>query len=88
MADGSLTVKLTEETSALIKAAAEEAGESTDAFANRLLAGALETDRWAIAHARMDEYDRTGIAYDAGPVLEQFKANVRAKMAAKLAAKG
>lgn len=82
MADGSLTVKLDEQTSARIKAAAAEAGESTDAFANRLLAGALETDRWAISNARIDEYERTGVAEDAEVVF----ARLRARMSQKLAA--
>lgn len=82
MADGSLTLKIEGDTAARLEEAAAQAGESAEAFANRLLAGALKTDRWAISNARIDEYERTGVAEDAEVVF----ARLRARMSQKLAA--
>jgi|GEM_PF-2187225 len=84
MADGTVTISLDDETARKLAVAAEQAGESPELFAVRLLTGALEADRWAITHARLDEYDRTGEAKEAGPILERFLANVREKAEAKL----
>lgn len=84
MADGSVTIPLDDDTARRLAAAAEQAGESPDAFASRLLIRALEHDSWTISHARLDEYDRTGEAKEAGPVLERFLSNLRVRAAAKL----
>jgi hypothetical protein len=65
MVDGSLTLKFDGDLAARLEEAAAQAGEPAQAFAERLLLGALETDRWAIANARIEEYERTGVAEDA-----------------------
>lgn len=79
MADGHLTIPLDDETVQHLKAAAEAAGETPEAFARRAVDLALEADRWAIADARIAEYDRTGNAIDA----EDFVARLRARAGTK-----
>ena len=69
--------------SALLREAAELAGESPEAFAERLLLRALETDRWAISEARIDEYERTGVAEDADVVFERIRDRIRERLAQK-----
>lgn len=72
MADGSLTLKLDGDVAARLEQAAARAGEPAQAFAERLLLGALDTDRWAIANARIEEYERTGVAEDAEVFFERI----------------
>ena len=73
MADGSLTLKLNADAAARLEAAAAQAGESTEAFAERLLLGALRTDDWAIANARIEEYERTGVAEEAEVFFDRMR---------------
>lgn len=40
-------------------------------------------DRWTIARGRLAEYRRTGISLDAETVLDEFVANVKARVAGK-----
>jgi hypothetical protein len=76
MADGSLTLKLDQDVAARLEEAAAQAGESAEVFARRLLANALETDGWAIANARIEEYERTGVAEDAETFFERVRSNI------------
>lgn len=83
MAKAPLTISLDEETAFRLRIAARTTGETQEAFASRVVAEAVEAAYWAPALASLEEYDRTGVAYEAGPVLERFKARVRAKAAMK-----
>lgn len=83
MSDGSLMLKLHGDISALLRDAAEQAGESAEVFAERLLLNALETDRWAIAEARIDEYERTGVAEDADVVFQRVRDRIRERLSGK-----
>ena len=83
MSDGSLMLKLHGDISALLRDAAEQAGEPAEVFAERLLLNALETDRWAIAEARIDEYERTGVAEDADVVFQRVRDRIRERLAGK-----
>lgn len=74
MADGSVTIKLDDETAGQLQAAADAAGQSPEVYAARAIALALEAERWAIADTRIEEYERTGVAEDA----EVFVARLRA----------
>lgn len=84
MADGSLTIPLNDEIARKLAEAAEQAGETPDAFALRLVVRGLEHGDWDVTHRRLDAYDRTGEATEAAPVLERFLANVRRKAEAAL----
>ena len=79
MAKVPLTIELDEQTAFHLQIAARTAGEKTEAFASRVFVEAVEAAYWAPAKASIAEYERTGVAYEAGPVLEAFKARVRAK---------
>ncbi|ATQ43029.1 hypothetical protein [Caulobacter mirabilis] len=59
MADGSLTIPLDELTAEQLKAAAEAAGETPEAYVRRAVARSLEED-WAEDLRRAAEYERTG----------------------------
>lgn len=83
MAKVPLTIELDEETAFRLRIAARTAGETTEGFARRVLAEAVEAAYWAPALASLADHDRTGVAYEARPVLERFKARVRAKAAVK-----
>lgn len=74
MADGHLSIPLDDETAAQLKAAAEAAGETPGGYVARMLALALEAERWAIADDRIARYEQTGVAEDA----EVFVARLRA----------
>ena len=76
-------LKLHSDISALLQDAAEQAGEPPEIFAERLLLNALETDRWAISEARIDEYERTGVAEDADVVFQRVRDRIRERLAGK-----
>lgn len=83
MAKAPLTIELDEETAFRLRIAARTASETTDAFAARIFAEAVEAAYWAPAQASIAEYERTGVAYEAEPVLAAFKARIRAKAETK-----
>ena len=87
MADGSfnksLTLDLDEATFARLEQDAALAGEPVAVFAKRLISEGLQPGSWAIAQARLDEYDRTGEALS----VEEVFAGVKARLAQRLAEK-
>jgi hypothetical protein len=83
MAKVSVTIELDEQTAFHLQIAARTAGETSEVFAARIFAEAVEATYWAPAQASIAEYERTGAAYEAGPVLAAFKARIRAKAETK-----
>lgn len=81
MAEQSLTLNLTGEQLALLRAAADEGGETIEAFAARLIANGLRYDEWAISEARLAEYDRTGVAEDADVVFSEVREHLKKRLA-------
>ena len=79
MADGA-DIHLDPQRTARLKAAADAAGISLEAYALQALDQALD-DEWSEAIAALEEYDRTGISYAAEDVLAEFRANVEAGLA-------
>ena len=79
MADGHLTIPLDEETADHLQAAADAVGESPEAYAARAIMLALEAERWAVADARIEEYERTGVAEDAEVFVARLRASAKAK---------
>jgi hypothetical protein len=73
MADG-FHIELDEQTAERLKAAAAEAGISPSEYVAYLVRGADHS--LAEDQARWAEYERTGIAFDAEPVLEEFRRKV------------
>lgn len=80
MADGSLTLKLDDDTAARLKAAAEAAGESTEDFVLRAVANALDDD-WAEDRRIAEEYDRTGAFVPMDEALDRLDAKIAARRA-------
>jgi len=76
-----LTLTLSAEHLALLRAAADEAGETIEAFAARLIANGLRYDEWAITEARLAEYDRTGVAEDAEVVFREVREQLKTRLA-------
>jgi hypothetical protein len=73
MADG-FHIELDEQTAERLKAAASEAGISPSEYVAYLMRGsdyglAEDQKRWA-------EYERTGVSFEAEPVLEEFRRKV------------
>ncbi len=68
-----------------MRTAAEEAGESAEAFAIRLITNGLRYDDWAISEARFEEYDRTGVAEDADVVFEHVREHLKKRLAERQA---
>ena len=82
MADG-FQIEIDAEMAEQLKAAAEAAGVDPKAYALDILKHAMAEDMGdAEALHRLEEYDRTGIAYDAEPILQDFQRRV-AEAAAK-----
>jgi hypothetical protein len=79
MADGDFKLELSEELGRRLKAAAEAAGLSAQAFASALIAQGLG-DAWAEANASLADYDRTGDYVDAREAL----ASARTELVARL----
>ena len=85
MADQKLTLQLDAESLAALRKAAEEAGEPAEAFATRLIARALRNDDWAISEARIEEFDRTGVAEDADAVFRHVREHLSRRLAERSA---
>lgn len=85
MADQKLSLDLDAERLALLRSAAELAGETVEAFAARLLARALDHDDWAISEARVEKYERTGVAEDAETVFSHVRDHLRKRLAERQA---
>lgn len=85
MADRDLKLTLDPDRYAALQAAAEEAGESTEAFAARLIARGLANDDWAISEARLEEYRRTGVAEDAEEVFRDVREHLLKRLAERRA---
>ena len=79
MADGA-DIHLDPERAAKLKAAADAAGVSLEAYALRALDQALDDD-WSETLAALDDYDRTGVSYAAEDAIAEFRANVEAGLA-------
>jgi len=67
--------------SSLLRAAADEGGETVEAFAARLIANGLLYDEWAISEARLAEYDHTGEAEDADVVFREVREHLKKRLA-------
>ena len=81
MAGQKLTLQLDAARLARLRSAADLAGESADAFAARLLARALDHDDWAISEARLEAFERTGVAEDAETVFSHVREHLRNRLA-------
>jgi hypothetical protein len=80
MADGEFLVKLDDEMTRRLQAAAEASGQSVDGFLTGLIADRLEVNRFSEALAALEEYDRTGVSHDAATEMAAFRARVAAKV--------
>ena len=74
MADG-FQLEIDSETAARLKAAADAAGVPPADYAREILHTALDDD-WSESLRRLAEFDRTGVAEDAGSVLAEFRRKV------------
>lgn len=81
MADRELKLDLDSDGYAALQAAAEQAGESVEVFAARLIARGLKNDDWAISEARVEEYRRTGVAEDAETVFRDVREHLQKRLA-------
>jgi len=79
MADGDFKLELSEELGRRLKAAAEAAGLSAEAFASALIAQGLGDD-WAEASVSLADYDRTGAYVDAREALSRVRAELVARI--------
>ncbi|KQY28225.1 hypothetical protein ASD38_16150 [Caulobacter sp. Root487D2Y] len=79
MADGA-DIHLDPERAARLRAAAEAAGVSLEAYALQALDQALDDD-WSEAIAALEDHDRTGVSYAAEDAVAEFRANVEAGLA-------
>lgn len=79
MADGA-DIHLDPERAARLRAAAEAAGVSLEAYALQALDQALN-DEWSEAIAALEDHDRTGVSYAAEDAIAEFRANVEAGLA-------
>lgn len=79
MADGA-DIHLDSERAARLRAAAEAAGVSLEAYALQALDQALD-DEWLEAIAALEDHDRTGVSYTAEDAIAEFRANVEAELA-------
>jgi len=75
VADGSIKLELGPVLSGRLVTAAEEAGQGVDDYAAQLIARGLD-DHWAIAEARLAEYDRTGEYVPADEAMAAFRAAI------------
>jgi len=79
MADGA-DIHLDPERAARLRASAEAAGVSLEAYALQALDQALD-DEWSEAIAALEDHDRTGVSYAAEDAIAEFRANVEAGLA-------
>ena len=79
MADGEL--KLDDETTRRLEAAAEAAGRPVGDYAADLIAVGLQSDDWAEDLRIADEVDRTGVSYSVEEADAHFRAELRAQVA-------
>jgi hypothetical protein len=79
MADGA-DIHLDPERAARLRAAAEAAGVSLEAYALQALDQALD-DEWSEAIAALEDHDRSGVSYAAEDAIAEFRANVEAGLA-------
>jgi predicted transcriptional regulator len=80
MADGEILVKLDDETARRLDAVARAAGQPVGVYVADLIADRLGEDRFAEAHAALEEYDRTGVGYDAELEMAEFVSRVSARL--------
>lgn len=81
MPSSTLSLSLDKDLLARLRAAAEDAGESVEAFAARLIANGLSYDEWAISEARVDEYEATGVSESAEAVFEHVRDHLQQRLA-------
>ncbi|MBI1682966.1 hypothetical protein [Caulobacter hibisci] len=79
MADGA-DIHLDPERTERLRVAAEAAGVTPEAFALNAIDQAIDDD-WASSLAALEEYERTGVSYDAEEVLTKFQANIEMRLA-------
>lgn len=80
MADGSLTISLDDETAEQLKAAAEAAGVSPEAYVRQAVVRRLEED-WAEDLRRAAEYERTGASLSVDEGFDLLRARIAEKRA-------
>ena len=80
MADGELTLKLDDETVRRLTAAADAMGQSASDYAASLVSDGLSFDRLSLSQRALAEFDETGVSYDAETALQEFQANVAARV--------
>ncbi|MBO9559241.1 MAG: hypothetical protein J7515_11775 [Caulobacter sp.] len=81
MADGA-DIRLDPERTARLRAAADAAGVSLEAYALQALDQALDDD-WSEALTALEDHDRTGVSCAAEDAIAAFRANVEAGLAAR-----
>lgn len=82
MADGELRLNLDDETVRRLQIAARASGRSVDGFVADLISDRLDVDRFSEALVALEEFDRSGVSYDAATELEAFRARVAARLSA------
>ena len=83
MADGELTLKLTDDTARRLRAAADEAGLSVESYAAGLIVHGLALgDDWIEDVARIEEAERTGEWLSVEEAMAHFDAALQARLEA------
>ncbi|NGM48698.1 hypothetical protein G5B46_03645 [Caulobacter sp. 602-2] len=81
MADGA-DIHLDPERAERLRAAAEAAGVTPEAFALHAIDQAIDDD-WATSIEALEDYERTGVSYSVDEVMAELRANVKAKQAGR-----
>ncbi len=82
MADGELTLRLTDSVMRRLRAAADETGQSVEAYATAVIAEALDRYDDVAEDVRIaEECERTGISYSVEESMAHFRDELSAQVA-------
>ena len=79
MADGGMTIEVDEALARRLRALADAAGADVDDLVRKAVESYV--DDWSEDLARLAEYERTGEAFDADAVLEEFHGRIAKALA-------
>lgn len=80
MADGEIKVTLDVQTERRLKAAADAAGLTVDAYARSLIVEGLDDDAWQIDERIADEAERTGASHSVQEAMAYFRAELHSQV--------
>ncbi len=83
MADGGMTLELTETLTDRLIAAAEKAGRAPADYAAEIIGGALDDD-WSEAERRWADYERTGKSVSLKDAMAELRDGLKAHFDAKV----